>query len=108
VEPGLVKAVAWMESGWRQDLASATGAVGLMQIEPYTGEWVSQFLAHRALNLRTAEDNVTAGTLLIGHLIWMHGATPPRHSPPTTRATPALPSTACSSTPSSTSARSST
>jgi LysM repeat protein len=73
VEPGLVKAVAWMESGWRQDLASPTGAVGLMQIEPYTGEWVSQFLAHRALNLRTAEDNVTAGTLLIGHLIWMHG-----------------------------------
>ena len=62
-----------MESGWRQDLASPTGAVGLMQIEPYTGEWVSQFLAHRALNLRTAEDNVTAGTLLIGHLIWMHG-----------------------------------
>jgi LysM repeat protein len=72
VEPGLVKAVAWMESGWRQDLVSPTGAVGLMQIEPYTGEWVSQFLAHRALNVRTAEDNVTAGALLLGHLIWMH------------------------------------
>ena len=62
----LIRAVAWMESGWRQDLASPTGAVGLMQVEPYTGEWVSQFLAHRALNLRTAEDNVTAGILLLG------------------------------------------
>jgi LysM repeat protein len=72
VEPGLVKAVAWMESGWRQDLISPTGAVGLMQIEPYTGEWVSQFLAHRALNVHTAEDNVTAGALLLGHLVWMH------------------------------------
>jgi len=108
VEPGLVKAVAWMESGWRQDLASATGAVGLMQIEPYTGEWVSQFLAHRPSTCAPLRDNVTAGTLLIGHLIWMHGGDTPRHSPPTTRATPALPSTACSSTPSSTSARSST
>jgi len=72
VQPGLVKAVAWMESGWRQDVASPTGAVGLMQLEPYTGEWVSQFLAHRALNLRNAEDNVTAGALLLGHLLWIH------------------------------------
>ena len=72
VDPRLVKAVAWMESGWQQDLASPTGAIGLMQIEPYTGEWVSQFLAHRTLNLRVAEDNAAAGALLLSHLLWMH------------------------------------
>lgn len=73
VAASLVKAVAWIESGWRQDLTSPTGAVGLMQVEPYTGEWVSQFLAHRSLDIHVAEDNVTAGTLLLGHLQWMHG-----------------------------------
>ncbi len=45
-------AVAWVELGWQQDVASATGAVGLMQLEPYSGEWVSQYLAHRTLDRR--------------------------------------------------------
>ncbi|MGD0833336.1 MAG: LysM peptidoglycan-binding domain-containing protein [Candidatus Dormibacteria bacterium] len=73
VDPRLVRAVAWVESGWQQDVASATGAVGLMQLEPYTGEWVSQYLAHRTLDLHNAEDNVVAGSLLLRHLLFLHG-----------------------------------
>ena len=73
VDPRVVKAVAWVESGWQQDVASPTGAVGLMQVEPYTGEWVSQYLAHRSLDLHNAEDNVTAGALLLRHLLFLHG-----------------------------------
>lgn len=72
VDSSVVKAVAWMESRWRQDLVSPTGAVGLMQIEPYTGEWVSEFLVHRSLDIHVAQDNVTAGAALLRHLVWMH------------------------------------
>ncbi len=72
VDPSVVKAVAWMESQWRQDLVSPTGAVGLMQIEPYTGEWVSEFLVHRSLDIHVAQDNVTAGAALLRHLVSMH------------------------------------
>jgi soluble lytic murein transglycosylase-like protein len=73
VPPRLVRAVAWMESGWQQGVVSPTGAIGLMQVEPYTGEWVSRYLAGRTLNLRIASDNVLAGTLLLHHLLAVHG-----------------------------------
>jgi N-acetylmuramoyl-L-alanine amidase len=72
VDPKLVKAVAWMESGWQQGVVSPTGAIGLMQVEPYTGEWVSKYLAGRTLSLRVAADNVLAGTLLLHHLLAVH------------------------------------
>jgi LysM repeat protein len=72
VDPRLVRAVAWMESGWKQDVVSPTGAIGLMQVEPYTGDWVSRYLAGRTLNLRVAADNVTAGSLLLHHLLGVH------------------------------------
>jgi N-acetylmuramoyl-L-alanine amidase len=72
VDPAVVKAVAWMESGWQQGVVSPTGAIGLMQVEPYTGEWVSKYLAGRTLNLRIAADNVLAGTLLLHHVLGVH------------------------------------
>jgi LysM repeat protein len=72
VDRRVVRAVAWMESGWQQNVVSATGAVGIMQVEPYTGEWVSRYLAGRRLNLALASDNVLAGTLLLRHLLEVH------------------------------------
>jgi LysM repeat protein len=72
IDSALVKAVAWMESGWQQNVVSPTGAVGMMQIEPFTGEWVSNYLAHRTLNIQVAGDNVTAGSLLLNHLLGVH------------------------------------
>jgi LysM repeat protein len=72
VDAKVVKAVAWMESGWHQGVVSPTGAIGLMQVEPYTGEWVSKYLAGRTLHLRVAADNVLAGTLLLHHLLGVH------------------------------------
>jgi soluble lytic murein transglycosylase-like protein len=72
VDPKLIRAVAWMESGWQQGVTSSTGAVGMMQIEPYTGEWVSKYIAGRHLNLHAAGDNVLAGTLLLKHLLAVH------------------------------------
>jgi LysM repeat protein len=72
VDPRLVRAVAWMESGWQQDVVSPTGAIGLMQVEPYTGEWISRYLAGRTLALHDAHDNVVAGCMLLHHLLTIH------------------------------------
>jgi soluble lytic murein transglycosylase-like protein len=68
----LVRAVAWLESGWRQDVISPTGAVGIMQIEPLTGEWVSRNVAGHKLDIWIARDNVLAGSLLLHHLMLAH------------------------------------
>jgi LysM repeat protein len=70
--PSLVRAVSWLESGWRQDVISPTGAVGVMQIEPSTGDWVSRHLAGRRLDIWVAQDNVLAGSLLVNHLAIAH------------------------------------
>jgi LysM repeat protein len=72
VDAKVVRAVAWMESGWQQGVVSPTGAVGMMQIEPYTGEWISRYLAGRPLDLHVAADNVLAGCLLLHHLLQIH------------------------------------
>lgn len=72
VSATLVRSVAWSESGWRQDVVSPTGAVGMMQLEPYSGEWVSRHLAGRRLDIWMAQDNVVAGSLLLRHLIGLH------------------------------------
>ena len=72
VSATLVRAVAWTESGWRQDVVSPTGAVGVMQLEPYSGEWVSRHIASRRLDIWVAQDNVLAGSLLLHHLLDLH------------------------------------
>jgi LysM repeat protein len=73
VDARLVRAIAWVESAWRQDVVSATGAVGVMQLEPFSGEWVSRHLADRRLDIWVAQDNVLAGALLLHHLLEAHG-----------------------------------
>ncbi len=63
-----VKALAWQESGWQQDVVSSAGAVGVMQVMPGTGRFVSQELVGRALDLRQPRDNVVAGVAFLQHL----------------------------------------
>ncbi|MFN2582440.1 MAG: LysM peptidoglycan-binding domain-containing protein [Candidatus Dormibacteria bacterium] len=72
IDASIVRAVAWAESGWRQDVTSPTGAVGVMQLEPYTGDWVSRHVAGRRLDIWVAQDNVLAGSLLLQHLQGLH------------------------------------
>lgn len=66
--PAFVKAVAWQESGWQMGRVSSTGAVGIMQVMPGTGEFVSRRLVRRTLDLRDPVDNVTAGVAFLDHL----------------------------------------
>ena len=69
VDTRLALAVAWQESGFNQRWISSTGAVGAMQVEPYTGNFVSTYLVHRRLNLYNARDNATAGVALLSVLL---------------------------------------
>ena len=61
-------AVAWQESGWRQGVTSSAGAVGVMQLLPATGDWVSGMLG-RQVNLRDTRQNVRAGVRLLRHYL---------------------------------------
>jgi LysM repeat protein len=66
VDPRLARALAWMESGFQQDVVSSVGAIGVMQLLPETWEFVDTVL----LGERTARDyrgNVRAG---VRYLRW--------------------------------------
>jgi len=69
VDPRLVLAVGWQESGFNQRWVSRTGAVGAMQVEPYTGEFVSKYVVRRQLDLHKISDNATAGVALLKVLL---------------------------------------
>lgn len=60
VDAKLVRAVAWMESGWQESVVSDIGALGVMQLMPETWAWVDSFLLGEATP-RTADGNVRAG-----------------------------------------------
>ena len=64
VDPRLALATGWQESGWSQRAVSYTNAVGVMQIMPISGIWAAQ-LAGRTLDLYDAQDNITAGVLIL-------------------------------------------
>jgi soluble lytic murein transglycosylase-like protein len=66
-DPALIKALAWQESGWQQDVVSHANAIGIMQVLPETGQRVSNNLG-RQLNLYDPEDNVLAGVLFLTEL----------------------------------------
>ena len=62
LDPGIVKALAYLESGWRQDVVSPTGAVGVMQIQPSTAYWLERDVFGYDLNVETStHDNIKAG-----------------------------------------------
>ncbi|MGH3136534.1 MAG: peptidoglycan-binding protein [Gaiellaceae bacterium] len=66
VDPGLARALAWMESGFQQDVVSSVGAIGVMQLLPETWEFVDVVL----LGVRTPRNykgNVRAG---VRYLRW--------------------------------------
>ena len=69
VDPSLVKAVAWQESGWRQSARSSVGAIGVMQVMPGTADFVNSALGHGNLDVHRAEDNVHLGVAYLRHML---------------------------------------
>jgi LysM repeat protein len=68
VDPRLALAISWQESGFNMRVVSPVGAVGTMQVMPYTGTYLSEVVVHRKLNLFDARDNITAGVALLSVL----------------------------------------
>ena len=66
VDPSLSRALAWMESGFQEDVVSNVGAVGVMQLLPETWDWVDVVLLGQRTP-RTADGNVQAG---VRYLRW--------------------------------------
>jgi soluble lytic murein transglycosylase-like protein len=59
--------VSWQESGWKQRVVSPANAIGAMQVIPSTGRFSSSIVG-RDLDLLKAQDNITAGVVLLDRL----------------------------------------
>lgn len=68
VPTALALAIAEQESGFRQNVTSSVGAIGVMQIMPANASWLSS-LAGRTLDLRNTTDNITAGVAMLRWLL---------------------------------------
>ena len=66
VDPKLTRALAWMESGFQEDVVSSVGAIGVMQLLPETWQFVDVVLLGRPTP-RTYDGNVEAG---VRYLRW--------------------------------------
>ena len=70
LNPSLIKAMAYQESGWQQDVVSSAGAIGVMQVMPGTARWVNKVLLGGAsLNVRSAHDNIRMGVSYMRYLL---------------------------------------
>jgi hypothetical protein len=68
VDVHLVRALAWMESGYNNHLVSSVGARGIMQLLPTTFRFAETVLiGHRVTH--NANGNVRAGVAYIAHLL---------------------------------------
>jgi LysM repeat protein len=69
LDASLVKALAWQESGWQQDVVSKAGAIGVMQVMPGTARYVNRVLGGGGLNVRATRDNVRLGVIYLHHMM---------------------------------------
>ena len=68
VDVHLVRALAWMESGYNNALVSSVGARGIMQLLPTTFSYVeTSLIGHRVRH--NADGNVRAGVAYLAHLL---------------------------------------
>lgn len=69
VDPVLIKSLAWMESGWKQEVISSKGAIGVMQLLPETASFTSQRLLKEPIDPNKVEDNIKAGVRFYAFLL---------------------------------------
>jgi LysM repeat protein len=68
IPAALIKALAWQESGWNQFVVSHAGAVGLMQVTPWTAEWALATLVPDTTAWQTDPvANARMGTAILHH-----------------------------------------
>jgi soluble lytic murein transglycosylase-like protein len=72
ISPELVRALAWMESGYQPEVVSPVGARGVMQVMPETRDWVEQVLLGHPVP-RTVDGDIEVGVLYLRHLLGHFG-----------------------------------
>jgi peptidoglycan hydrolase-like protein with peptidoglycan-binding domain len=72
VPQSLVRALAWMESGYQPSVVSSAGARGVMQTLPVTRDFVEQVLVGHPVP-RTLAGDVEVGVLYLRHLLQLFG-----------------------------------
>jgi peptidoglycan hydrolase-like protein with peptidoglycan-binding domain len=68
VDPGLVRALAWMESGFHPGLVSRSGARGVLQVLPVTRDYVETVLLRRRVP-QTVSGGIKVGVVYLRHLL---------------------------------------
>jgi soluble lytic murein transglycosylase-like protein len=68
VDARLVRALAWMESGFQPNIVSPAGAWGVMQVTPATWDFVTSVLIGFPV-ARTTDGNVRVGVAFLRHLL---------------------------------------
>ena len=69
IDPNLLLAVSFWESGWKQDAVSSEGAIGLLQVMPNTAAVAGPRFLGRAVNLHDPYDNAAMGAALLKDLL---------------------------------------
>jgi LysM repeat protein len=72
IDPSLARALAWMESGFNNDMVSSVGAQGVMQLLPSTWEYVETVLLKKQVS-HDADGNVEVGLAYLDHLLSAFG-----------------------------------
>ncbi len=71
LDPYFVSAVIWKESRFKENAVSSAGAVGLMQVMPETGRWISEKMGLKGYNeilLTDPEYNIRLGCWYLDYL----------------------------------------
>ncbi len=70
IEPAVLLAIAWQESGFQQHVVSDVGAVGIMQLLPSTAVWAVDFLIDGGHGWQyNARDNARVGAAVFRDLL---------------------------------------
>lgn len=77
LSPALIIAVITQESGGNATITSYAGAIGLMQIEPATAEWIAPQIGQSTQTvlgeLTNPQENVMLGSFYLHYLMGMYG-----------------------------------
>ncbi len=72
VDPHLVRALAWMESGYQTRIVSSAGARGVLQTLPTTRDYVETVLVGHPIP-KTVDGDIEVGILYLRHLLQVFG-----------------------------------
>jgi soluble lytic murein transglycosylase-like protein len=68
LSPHLLRALAWMESGYQPNVVSKAGARGVLQTLPVTRDYVEQVLVGHSLP-KSLDGDIETGVLYLRHLL---------------------------------------